>query len=145
MSLAKLTHVWVEAPFFSDALDQLPAAVTIIQPPSPKDPPEATALPAQAILASSLVNYNGALLDKLPNLRLIQRTGIGYDNVVVPDATARKILVCNTPDGPTESTAEHTVAMLLATLMFPATSERSDRRLPTPATWSEVMAGAEPS
>ena len=114
MSLAKLTHVWVEAPFFSDALDQLPAAVTIIQPPSPKDPPEATALPAQAILASSLVNYNGALLDKLPNLRLIQRTGIGYDNVVVPDATARKILVCNTPDGPTESTAEHTVAMLLA-------------------------------
>lgn len=88
MSFAKLTHVWVEAPFFSDALTQLPADVTIIHPPSPKDPPEATALPAQAILASSLVNYNGALLDKLPNLRLIQRTGIGYDNVVVPDASA---------------------------------------------------------
>ena len=114
MSFTKLTHVWVEAPFFSNALDQLPADVTIIHPPSPKDPPEATALPAQAILASSLVNYDGALLDKLPNLRLIQRTGIGYDNVVVPDATVRKVLVCNTPDGPTESTAEHTVAMLLA-------------------------------
>ncbi len=50
----------------------------------------------------------------MPNLRLIQRTGIGYDNVVVQDATVRKVLVCNTPDGPTESTAEHTVAMLLA-------------------------------
>ncbi len=29
------------------------------------------------------------------------------------DATCCGIVVCNTPDGPTESTAEHTVAMLL--------------------------------
>jgi D-3-phosphoglycerate dehydrogenase len=49
----------------------------------------------------------------LPNLRLVQRTGIGVDNVNLADATAHGVVVCNTPDGPTESTAEHTVAMLL--------------------------------
>ena len=42
------------------------------------------------------------------------RTGIGYDNISVDDATARGIAVCNAPDGPTISTAEHTVALLLA-------------------------------
>jgi D-3-phosphoglycerate dehydrogenase len=50
----------------------------------------------------------------LPNLRMIARTGIGYDNVNLADATAHGIVVTNTPDGPTESTAEHTVAMLMA-------------------------------
>lgn len=114
MSLNELTHVWVEAPFLSDSLDRFPAHVTVLFPASPPDEPLANATPAQAILASSLIRYDGKLMDRLPNLRMIARTGIGYDNVVVDDATARGIVVTNTPDGPTESTAEHTVAMLLA-------------------------------
>jgi D-3-phosphoglycerate dehydrogenase len=69
--------------------------------------------PAQAILASSVVRYQAELFRQLPNLLLVQRTGIGVDNVNLDDATAHGIVVCNTPDGPTESTAEHTVAMLL--------------------------------
>ena len=113
MSLADLTHLWVEAPFISDALKQIPAHVkiTVSDPPSQQPEPGA---PYQAILASSLVQYDGALMATLPNLRMIARTGIGYDNVILTDATARGIVVTNTPDGPTESTAEHTVAMLLA-------------------------------
>lgn len=114
MSIPALTHVWVEVPFLSDALKQFPDHVTLLFPPPPPADPVASAEPAQAVLASSLLQYNGALMDRLPNLRLIARTGIGYDNVNVDDATARGIVVCNTPDGPTESTAEHTVAMLLA-------------------------------
>lgn len=113
MSQPTLTDLWVEAAFLSDALNQIPADVkiTISNPPSQLPEPGA---PYQAVIASSLVQYNGALMDTLPNLRLIARTGIGYDNVNLADATARGILVTNTPDGPTESTAEHTVAMLLA-------------------------------
>ena len=114
MALSDLTHLWVEAAFASDALQQVPAHVQMIYPPGPSLPPQDEGKLAQAILASSLVTYDGALIDTLPNLRIIVRTGIGIDNVVVPDATARGIVVCNTPDGPTESTAEHTVAMLLA-------------------------------
>jgi len=112
MSHPKLTHVWVEAPFFSDALAMLPPDVTVIHP-APDTPPTASALPAQAILASSIVRYNAALFTQLPNLRMVTRTGIGVDNVTLEDATAHGIVVCNTPDGPTESTAEHTVALLL--------------------------------
>jgi len=113
MTLTDLTELWVEAPFISDAIKYIPAhvAITVSDPPSQNPQPGA---PYQAILASSLVQYDGALMDTLPNLRMISRTGIGYDNVVLADATARGIVVTNTPDGPTESTAEHTVAMLMA-------------------------------
>ncbi len=44
---------------------------------------------------------------------MVTRTGIGVDNVNLEDATRHGIVVCNTPDGPTESTAEHTVALLM--------------------------------
>jgi D-3-phosphoglycerate dehydrogenase len=67
---------------------------------------------AQVILAAGL-RYSGDVMDAFPRLRLIARIGIGVDNVVLADATARGIVVTNTPDGPTESTAEHAVALLL--------------------------------
>lgn len=113
MALSDLTHLWVEAPFISDALKHVPAHVSITVSDPPSQTPEAGA-PYQAILASSLVQYDSALMATLPNLRMIARTGIGYDNVNLADATAHGIVVTNTPDGPTESTAEHTVAMLMA-------------------------------
>lgn len=75
--------------------------------------PWSNALDAQAVLASSLVQYNGALMDAWHNLKVIARVGIGIDNVNVDDASARGVLVINTPDGPTESTAEHAIALLL--------------------------------
>lgn len=73
------------------------------------------ALPgAHAIVAGSRYRYDGAVMDRSPELRVIARTGIGYDNIVVADATARGIAVCNAPDAPTISTAEHTITLLLA-------------------------------
>ena len=69
---------------------------------------------AQAIVASARVRYDAELMDRVPALRVISRTGIGLDNIAVHEATARGIAVCNVPDGPTTSTAEHTVALMLA-------------------------------
>ncbi|MFN8442328.1 MAG: NAD(P)-dependent oxidoreductase [Caldilineaceae bacterium] len=112
MPAIPFTHAWIEVKMpFLQAL--LPSNVEQILPDS-QSPVYANALPAQAIFASSILRYDGALMDALPNLRLIARTGIGVDNVDLDAATARGIVVTNTPDGPTESTAEHTVAMLLA-------------------------------
>ncbi len=48
-----------------------------------------------------------------PRLRIIARTGIGVDRIDLDAATRHGILVVNTPDGPTESTAEHAIALLL--------------------------------
>ena len=76
MALTELTHVWIEAPFLSDALKQMPAHVNLLYPAAPPADPIAAAQPVQAILASSLLQYNGQLMDRLPNLRIIARTGI---------------------------------------------------------------------
>ena len=51
---------------------------------------------------------------RFPNLRVVSRAGIGYDNVDCGAASAAGVVVCNGPDSPTVSTAEHTVALMLA-------------------------------
>lgn len=79
---------------------------------------------ADAILAAARVRYDDAFFAGLPTLKVISRTGIGYDNICVPDATARHIAVCNVPDGPTVSTAEHAIALLLAVTKKIKTAER---------------------
>ncbi|MCL5947048.1 MAG: D-glycerate dehydrogenase [Chloroflexi bacterium] len=53
-------------------------------------------------------------IDAAPHLRCISNFGVGYDNVDVPYATSRGILVCNTPGVLTETTADHAFALLLA-------------------------------
>jgi D-3-phosphoglycerate dehydrogenase / 2-oxoglutarate reductase len=47
-------------------------------------------------------------------LRVIGRAGIGVDNIDIPAATARGILVMNTPFGNSITTAEHAIALLFA-------------------------------
>jgi phosphoglycerate dehydrogenase-like enzyme len=68
---------------------------------------------ADAVIAGSR-RWDGSSMDLAPRLRVISRTGVGYDTVDVEAATARGIAVCFAPDGPTVSTAEHTIALLLA-------------------------------
>jgi D-3-phosphoglycerate dehydrogenase len=79
---------------------------------------------AHAILAGSRIRYDGALMDMAPELKVIARHGIGTDNVDLAAATARGIVVCNTPDAPTIPTAEHTIALLLAAARRVTHSER---------------------
>ena len=112
-TLDDLTELWLEAPLFPVTLAMLPEAVNVVLADPDLASPLDNATAAQVIIASSRVEYDGAAMDGLPDLAMIARTGIGVDNVNLADATQRGIVVTNTPDGPTESTAEHTVAMLL--------------------------------
>lgn len=109
-----ITQLWCESTLSPPVVALLPPEWQCVAAAAPPAVAWSSATSAQAIVASSLVRYNGALMDACPDLRIIARTGIGVDNVDLEDATARGIVVTNTPDGPTESTAEHTVAMLLA-------------------------------
>jgi len=111
---SKLTHLWLEDPLLPAASQLIPPEVVVLRPAAPPQPPYANLAPAQAIVAAATVAYDARLMDAAPQLRLIARVGIGLDNVDVAAATARGIVVCTTPDGPTESAAEHTVALLLA-------------------------------
>ena len=54
------------------------------------------------------------LLDAAGNLKVIGRAGIGVDNINVPEATNRGVVVMNTPFGNSITTAEHAIAMMMA-------------------------------
>jgi len=63
-------------------------------------------------LLTDKVDYQ--LMDKAPKLRVISNYAAGYDNIDVSEATKRRIIVTNTPDVLTDTTADFTFALLLA-------------------------------
>ena len=62
----------------------------------------------------SATKVTSDLLARAKKLRVIGRAGIGVDNIDVPAATERGIVVMNTPYGNSITAAEHTIAMLFA-------------------------------
>jgi D-3-phosphoglycerate dehydrogenase len=69
---------------------------------------------ADGIVVRSGTRVTAELLEQPGKLRAIVRAGVGVDNIDVGAATRRGILVMNTPGGNTVSTAEHTIAMMMA-------------------------------
>ena len=69
---------------------------------------------AHAVLAGAKREWNADAFALGPTMKVISRIGIGYDNVDVAAATAAGVIVCNAPDAPSVSTAEHTLMLLLA-------------------------------
>lgn len=70
--------------------------------------------PADALIALLTDRIDDELLDAAPKLRVVANFAVGYDNVDVPAATRRGVVVTNTPDVLTEATADFTFALLLA-------------------------------
>jgi D-3-phosphoglycerate dehydrogenase / 2-oxoglutarate reductase len=62
----------------------------------------------------SATKVTAKLLAKAERLKVIGRAGIGVDNVDVPAATQRGIVVMNTPHGNSVTTAEHAIALMFA-------------------------------
>ena len=62
----------------------------------------------------SATKVTAKLIDAAENLKVVGRAGIGVDNVDIPAASRRGIIVMNTPFGNSITTAEHAIAMLLA-------------------------------
>lgn len=67
-----------------------------------------------ALLVRSQTQVTREIIEKGTNLKIIGRAGVGVDNIDIPAATERGIIVVNAPDGNTNSAAEHTVAMLMS-------------------------------
>ena len=76
-------------------------------------------------LADIIGNYDGLairsatkvtakLLDRAARLKVVGRAGIGVDNVDIPAATAKGVIVMNTPFGNSITTAEHAITLMLA-------------------------------
>jgi len=62
----------------------------------------------------SATKATAKVLEAADNLKVIGRAGIGVDNVDIPAATARGIVVMNTPFGNAITTAEHAIAMMMS-------------------------------
>jgi D-3-phosphoglycerate dehydrogenase / 2-oxoglutarate reductase len=62
----------------------------------------------------SATKVTAKILERAQNLRVIGRAGIGVDNVDIPAATARGIIVMNTPFGNSITTAEHAITLMLS-------------------------------
>ena len=69
---------------------------------------------ADALLVRSATKVDATLLDAAPGLRIVARAGTGVDNVDVEAASARGILVVNSPGANSISVAEHAFALMLA-------------------------------
>ena len=70
--------------------------------------------PYDGLAVRSATKVTRELLEAAPNLKVVGRAGIGVDNVDVKSATARGVVVMNTPHGNTITTAEHAIAMMFA-------------------------------
>jgi len=62
----------------------------------------------------SATKVTAKLLERATRLKVVGRAGIGVDNVDIPAATARGVIVMNTPFGNSITTAEHAIALMFA-------------------------------
>src|ERR687886_1455984 len=70
---------------------------------------------ADAVIVRSATQIDAEALAAAPRLKVVARAGVGLDNVDVPAATARGVMVVNAPTSNIVSAAEHAIALLLAT------------------------------
>ena len=68
---------------------------------------------ADAVICRSQPKLTAEYFEDVGKLRAIARAGVGVDNIDVPAATRKGVVVMNTPGGNTVSAAEHTIALLL--------------------------------
>ncbi|MBI4837396.1 MAG: D-glycerate dehydrogenase [Candidatus Portnoybacteria bacterium] len=70
---------------------------------------------ADAVLSLLTDKVNAEFFDAAgPQLKIVANYAVGYDNIDVPEAKKRGIVVTNTPDVLTESVAEHAIALMFA-------------------------------
>ena len=101
--------VWMEWPLPPTLATRLTALAEVISDG------DMAKLHGSTVISAIRRYYDGEFMDRVgPNLIMIAKPGIGVDNIDLDAATERGILVCNTPDAPSESTAEHAVALLMA-------------------------------
>ena len=116
MSATQRPAVLVTEPIHQGGIAALEEFATVIRPALPDEASIlAVAAPASAIIVR-VAPITAAVIDAAPNLRLIQKHGVGVDSIDVEHATRRGIPVCFTPEANAASVAEFTVASALALL-----------------------------
>src|SRR5947209_20409353 len=133
-------RVLVADPLAEGGLSLLRAHLAVVEPENQAVLQEL--LPqSDALIVRSRTQVTAELLRGAGALRLVARAGIGVDNIDVPAATERGILVINAPQGNVRSTAEHTVALLFALARRVVAADRATRD----GTWKTGYEGMQVS
>lgn len=72
--------------------------------------------------------YNKEVFEKLPNLKVISRCGVGMDSIDINESKKHGIVIKNTPDAPTQAVAELTVLLILDVLRKTSFMDRQIRK-----------------
>lgn len=82
---------------------------------------------ADAVIVRSATRFDAEAVAAAPRLKVIARAGVGLDNVDVPAATARGVMVVNAPTSNIVSAAEQAITLLLAVARHTAAANASLR------------------
>ena len=111
-------RVYVTRQIFPDALDLIEQTAELEvwpddEPPAPEQLREALA-DAEGVLVNVMDRIDTKLLDAAPHLKVVSQVAVGLDNIDIPAATKRGILVGYTPGVLAKATADLAFALLLA-------------------------------
>jgi gluconate 2-dehydrogenase len=117
---------------FADVLDRLREHFTVEHNPTDTVWPAAELIQRlqgkQGVMSTGSERIDAALLDACPQLKAVCNVGVGYNNIDVDACRARGVIVTNTPDVLTETTADFGFALMMATARRITESERAVRR-----------------
>jgi gluconate 2-dehydrogenase len=117
---------------FADVLERLREHFTVEHNPTDTVWPAAELIQRlqgkQGVMSTGSERIDAALLDACPQLKAVCNVGVGYNNIDVDACRARGVIVTNTPDVLTETTADFGFALMMATARRITESERAVRR-----------------
>ncbi len=115
-----------------EALDMIASATEVEIWPDELPPPYPVLLEkareVDGLLTLLTDRIDAPLLEAADGLRVISNLAVGYDNIDIPEATRRGILVGNTPEVLTETTADFTFALLMGAARRVVEADRTTRR-----------------
>jgi len=124
--------VLVARAVFDDVVERLQAhfdvEVNSTDVPWPKPELMARLQGKRGVLTSGSERIDAEVLAANPQLRVVSNIAVGYNNIDVPACDAQGVLVTNTPDVLTETTADFGFALMMATARRMGESERFLRR-----------------
>jgi D-3-phosphoglycerate dehydrogenase len=97
-----------------DLINSIPGFEAVVNTGMKEDELAAVIGEYDGLIIRSATTVTAKVLEKSGKLKGIARAGVGVDNIDIPAATQKGILVMNTPGGNTLSAAEHTMALMLS-------------------------------
>jgi len=114
--LTRPRHILLPQPIEEEATELLKEAgcEVILSPDTKPETLQPLIKGVQAVILRTGIQMTREWMDQADDLWIISRTGAGVDNVDVPAATERGILVASVPGANTRTVAEHALALILA-------------------------------